>query len=86
MGLKICLAGDRGTKKKNAAISFARMSLSMASAIENRKIVDEAGFKSGLSIVINAPVWAKKASAVRSTHDGSDFSIPLLRSNLPASF
>jgi hypothetical protein len=68
------LFGSRpGTEKKNAAISFVETALSMAGAIESREIVDEAGFKAGLSMVIdgvvkclNASVWAKKPSAVSS--------------------
>jgi hypothetical protein len=68
------LFGNRpGVEKKNAATSFVQTALSMAGAIESRDIVDEAGFKRGLSMAIdgvvtclNASVWAKKPSAISS--------------------
>jgi hypothetical protein len=72
-GIENLFGGRSGVEKKDAAISFVQTALSMASAIESREIVDEAGFKSGLSTVINgvvmclnASVWAKKPSAVSS--------------------
>ncbi len=73
------LFGNRpGSEKKNAAISFVQTALSMASAIESREIADEAGFKAGLSMVIdgvvrclNASVWAKKPSAISSQLSGT---------------
>jgi hypothetical protein len=72
-GIENLFGGRSGVEKKDAAISFVQTALSMASAIESREIVDEVGFKSGLSTVINgvvmclnASVWAKKPSAVSS--------------------
>ncbi|HEX4425076.1 MAG TPA: hypothetical protein VH079_06740 [Terriglobales bacterium] len=72
-GIENLFGGRSGVEKKDAAISFVQTALSMANAIESREIVDEAGFKSGLSTVINgvvmclnASVWAKKPSAVSS--------------------
>ena len=72
-GIENLFGGRSGVEKKDAAISFVQTALSMASAIESREIVDEAGFKSGLSTVINgvvmclnASVWAKKTSAIGS--------------------
>jgi hypothetical protein len=56
------LGGRSGIEKKNAAISFAQTALSMASAIESREMVDEAGFKSGLSTAINGVVMYSNAS------------------------
>ncbi len=70
-GIENLFGGRSGVEKKDAAISFVQTALSMASAIESREIVDEAGFKAGLNTVINgvvaclnASVWAKKPSGV----------------------
>jgi hypothetical protein len=72
-GIENLFGGRPGVEKKNAAISFVETALSMAGSIESREIVDEAGFKAGMSTVIdgvvaclNASVWAKKPSAVSS--------------------
>jgi hypothetical protein len=72
-GIENLFGGRSGVEKKNAAISFVQTALSMASAIESREIVDEAGFKAGMSTVIdgvvtclNASVWATKPSAINS--------------------
>jgi hypothetical protein len=72
-GIENLFGGRTGVEKKNAAISFVQTALSMAGSIESREIVDETGFKSGLSMVIdgvvtclNASVWAKKPLAVSS--------------------
>jgi hypothetical protein len=61
------LFGSRsGADKKNAAMSFVEASLTLAEAVANRQIVDEAKFKEGLAKVIdgtvqclNASLWAK---------------------------
>ena len=54
------------TDKKNAALSFLEAALSMAEAVSNKQIADQAGFKAGLEQIIagtvaclNASVWAK---------------------------
>ena len=55
-----------GAEKKDAVMSFLQSALSMADAVGNKEIVDEAKFKEGLSQIIsgtvecfNASVWAK---------------------------
>jgi hypothetical protein len=72
-GIENLFGSRSGAEKKDAAISFVQTALSMAGAIESREIVDEAGFKAGMSTVIdgvvaclNASVWAKKPSAIGS--------------------
>jgi hypothetical protein len=73
-GIENLFGGRSGVEKKNAAISFVETALSMAGSIESREIVDEAGFKAGVSTVIdgvvtclNASVWAKKPTALSSS-------------------
>lgn len=60
-------SGRSGSDKKDAAMSFVQAAISMADAVANRQIIDEAQFKDGLGKVIdgtveclNASVWAKK--------------------------
>jgi hypothetical protein len=72
-GIENLFGSRSGNEKKNAAISFVQTALSMAGAIESREIVDEATFKTGLSMIIdgvvtclNSSVWAKKPLAVGS--------------------
>ena len=57
-----------GSQKKDAVMSFLSSALSIADAVAAKEVVDEAGFKSGLSKIVdgvvdvlNASVWAPKA-------------------------
>ena len=61
-------AHKTGTEKENAVMSFLQTALSMADAVTNKEIVDEAKFRAGLSQIItgtvecfNASVWAKNS-------------------------
>ena len=60
------LGSKSGSEKKDAVISLLQTALSAGDALASREIVDEAGFKNGLSSVIdgvvqclNSSVWAK---------------------------
>jgi hypothetical protein len=55
-----------GSDKKDAVMSFLQTALSTGDALMSREIVDQAGFKNGLSNIVdgvveclNASVWAK---------------------------
>jgi hypothetical protein len=59
-----------GAEKKDAVMSFLQTALSTGDALMSRDIVDQAGFKDGLSKIVdgtveclNASVWAKGQSS-----------------------
>jgi len=64
------LSHRSGDDKKDAVLSFLQTALSMTDAVAGKEIVDETGFRSGLSQIIsgtvaclNASVWAKPQAA-----------------------
>ena len=73
------LAHKSGAEKQNAVMSFLQSALSMADAVGNKEIVDEAKFKEGLSQIItgtvecfNASVWAKNSQAPAANSASAD--------------
>ena len=68
-GVENLFGARSGTDKKNAVLSFVEATLSVAEAVSNQQIVDEAKFRAGLDMVItgtvqclNASMWAKPNS------------------------
>ncbi len=65
-GIECFFGGHTGAEKKQAAMSFVEAAMQAGEAISSREIVDEPGFKAGLSQIIdgtvaclNASTWAK---------------------------
>ncbi|HVJ05404.1 MAG TPA: hypothetical protein VM578_07015 [Candidatus Saccharimonadales bacterium] len=65
-GVEALFGSKSGGEKKQAVMSFVGAALGISGAVAGKQIVDEAGFSTGLSKVIdgvvdcmNASVWAK---------------------------
>jgi hypothetical protein len=62
-GIETLSAGNAGSNKKEAALSFVTAALSVTEAISDHEIVDENKFKDGLGQVIDGVVQCLNASA-----------------------
>ncbi|MGO8793289.1 MAG: hypothetical protein ACLQLC_00570 [Candidatus Sulfotelmatobacter sp.] len=69
-GIEGLFGNKTGVEKKDAAMSFLQNALSTVDAIAAREIIDPAGFKSGISQIIdgtvaclNASTWCKPQTA-----------------------
>ena len=62
-GIEALFGNKNGGDKKEAAMSFVGAALSIAEAVANKDIVDDAKFRDGLGKVIDGVVQCLNASA-----------------------
>jgi hypothetical protein len=61
-GIEGLFASKSGAEKKDAAMSFLQNALAMTDAVAAREIIDPAGFREGISKVIDGTVQCLNAS------------------------
>jgi hypothetical protein len=73
-GIESLFASKSGQEKKDAAMSFLQSALAMTDAVAAREIIDPAGFRDGISKVIdgtvqclNSSTWMKQPPTANSS-------------------